>query len=299
LGNHDMGRAACQLQERSRASGDELLRRVLLAHDLLYLLRGAPTVLYGDEVGIIGRGGDQQARQDLFPTQVAEWRTQPRVGAPPVGTGSAFDVRSHPVAERLRQLAALRDAHPALSTGATVVRRAQGAVLAFSRVDAAARREYLAAFNGGETSARVTVPTSTPGASWTPLLGAAPAASAANGSLSLTVPPLATVLLRADTDLPRRAPARPTLRVEGDDLTDLWELTARVAGTAPVSVAFAVRRKTGGWRRLAVDDSPSYRGLLDPVRFRRNEKVHLVAVARSLDGRTAVSKVVPFTVRRR
>ncbi|HSL63814.1 MAG TPA: alpha-amylase family glycosyl hydrolase, partial [Gaiellaceae bacterium] len=47
LGNHDMGRAAFQLQERSRASGNELLRRDLLAHDLLYLLRGAPTVLYG------------------------------------------------------------------------------------------------------------------------------------------------------------------------------------------------------------------------------------------------------------
>ncbi len=39
--------------------------------------------LYGDEVGIVGRGGDQQARQDLFPTQVDEWRTQERVGSAP------------------------------------------------------------------------------------------------------------------------------------------------------------------------------------------------------------------------
>ncbi|HSC92123.1 MAG TPA: alpha-amylase family glycosyl hydrolase [Gaiellaceae bacterium] len=299
LGNHDMGRAAFQVQERSQATGGALLRRDLLAHDLLYLLRGAPTVLYGDEIGMLGRGGDQQARQDLFPTQVDEWRTQPRVGSSPIGTGSGLDVRTHPVAERLRQLAALRDAHPALSTGATVVRRAQGPVLAVSRIDGAARREYVAAFNSGTSPARVSVTTATPGASWGPLLGDAAATSAANGSLTLTVPALGTVLLRAEADLPSRAPARPTLRVRGDDLTEMWEVGATVAGAAPVSVAFAVRRKTGGWRRLAVDDSPRYRALLDPVRFRRGEKVHLVAVARSVDGRTAVSRVVPFTVRRR
>jgi hypothetical protein len=50
---------------------------------------------------------------------------------------------------------------------------------------------------------------------------------------------------------------------------------------------------------VGVDDSPPFRAFLDPARFRRNEKVHVAAVARSLDGRTAVSKVIPFTVRRR
>ena len=106
LGNYDMGRAALKIQERARVSGDVLLRRTLLGHDLLYLLRGAPTVLYGDEVGLVGRGGDQQARQDLFPTQVDEWRTQERIGSGPIGGGSSFDQPSHPVAQRLRALAA-------------------------------------------------------------------------------------------------------------------------------------------------------------------------------------------------
>ena len=41
--------------------------------------------------------------------------------------GSSFDVRDHPVGEHLRGSAALREGHPALSTGATVVRLAQGA----------------------------------------------------------------------------------------------------------------------------------------------------------------------------
>ena len=69
LGNHDMGRAAFQLKQHG-ASDDQLLRRLLLGYDTLYLLRGAPAVYYGDEVGMIGTGGDKEARQDMFPTQV-------------------------------------------------------------------------------------------------------------------------------------------------------------------------------------------------------------------------------------
>ena len=41
---------------------------------------------------MIGRGGDKAARQDLFPTRVAEWQTEERVGSPPIGTGSSFDL---------------------------------------------------------------------------------------------------------------------------------------------------------------------------------------------------------------
>ena len=52
LGNHDMGRAAYQLAQHG-ADGATLLPRVLLGYDVLYLLRGAPVVYYGDEVGMV------------------------------------------------------------------------------------------------------------------------------------------------------------------------------------------------------------------------------------------------------
>jgi hypothetical protein len=121
-----------------------------------------------------------------------------------------------------------------------------------------------------------------------------------SGSLTLTVPPLQAVLLRADADIAAAAPVRPALKVAADSFTDTWRVSATVAGGAPVSVTFAVRRAKGKrWQRLAADDSPPYRVFLEPRRFRRDEAVHLVAVARALDGSTAVSKVVPFTVRRR
>ena len=48
------------------------------------------------------------------------------------------------------QLGALREAHPALSTGGSFVRVAQEGLLAVSRIDHAARREYLALFNASE-----------------------------------------------------------------------------------------------------------------------------------------------------
>jgi glycosidase len=296
LGNHDMGRGAALIRSRSGTTGTAWLRRVLLGHDLLYLLRGAPVVLYGDEVGLAGQGGDKAARQDLFPTQVREWQTEERVGAPPIGTGSSFDVVGHPIAQRLKALAALRDAHPALSTGSTVVRLATRSVLAFSRIDAAARREYVAAFNSGTTTARVVVPTSTPSAAWTGLLGVDSSTNAAGG-LVLSIPPTGALLLRANTDLPAVRPAAPKLKVSADDLTELERVTA-TSSAKTVSVAFAVRRATGGWRRLAADDSPPYRAFLDPKSYRRKETVHLVAIARALDGTTAVSAVVPTIVRR-
>ena len=200
LGNHDMGRGAALIRTRAGVGGAPWLRRVLLGHDLLYLLRGAPVVLYGDEVGLAGRGGDKAARQDLFPTQVREWQTEERVGAPPIGTRSSFDVTSHPVIARLRTLGALRDAHPTLSTGASVVRRAAGSVFAVSRIDTAGRREYLAAFNAGTAPVRVTLRTSTPRSAWTPLLGGGRVTSTATGDLTFTVPAL------VDRPAPRPGP---------------------------------------------------------------------------------------------
>ncbi len=304
LGNHDMGRVAQQV--RTKATGevppDELLRRDLLAHDLLYLLRGAPVVYYGDEVGMMGTGGDKAARQDMFPTQVSDWRTEQRLGSGPIGAGSSFDAVAHPVAERLRALGRLRDTVPALGTAASFVRVAQDSVLAVSRIDAADRREYLVVFNNSGQPATVTVPTSTPSASWSRLYGTATAggASGADGRVSVTIPGLASGVFRADVQLPARTPSRPVLKIARDRLTDLWEVSATVGASGPVSVSFAVRR-TGAkrWARLGVDDAPPYRAFLSPGSYKRKQRVYVVAIVRSLTGTTAVSPVGSFVPRPR
>jgi hypothetical protein len=242
---------------------------------------------------MMGRGGDKAARQDMFPTQVPEWRTEERVGSPAIGTGSAFDVVGHPVAEQLRMLGALRDAHPALSTGASIVRLAREGVLAVSRIDRAARREYLVVVNAGEQATRVTVQTATPDAGWEPLLGAVSRPTNRDGRMTLTVPPLSALLLRAGADLPKRGAAKARLKVKPDEISSLLRVSATASTLDPLSVTFAVRRAGAkSWIRLGVDDSAPYAVYLDPRRYRKDERVSLVTVVRASDGSVSTSPVL-------
>ena len=293
LGNHDMGRAAQQiLTQAPGLSGDALVQHVLLGYDLLYLLRGAPTVLYGDEVGMIGAGGDQQARQDLFATGVAEWRTQARVGSPPIGSGSSFDVTQNPIEQRIAKLSALRDTDPELATGASVVRVASDNVLVVSRIGLTSKREVVTAFNNGPAAARVTVQTSTPDATWSLALGGGGLQAGSGTSLRIDIPASSAVVAVPSATVPAGPPPRPSVRGGIDALTPLFALRATVAGTEPVTVTFVLRRGGGAWHRVAIDDSAPYRAFLEPSGFAKHERVQVTAVARSLGGAVSTSKAV-------
>jgi hypothetical protein len=87
--------------------------------------------------------------------------------------------------------------------------------------------------------------------------------------------------------------------VRPDGLTDLVQARATLATTEPVSVAFAVKRGKGAWVRIAADDSPPYRGFLEPRRYRRGERVAVVAVTRWPGGTATVSPVLTAVPRPR
>jgi glycosidase len=291
LGNHDMGRGAMQVvQQAPGLTGAALVQRMRFAYDVLYLLRGAPAILYGDEVGMIGSGGDKAARQDMFPTQVSDWQTETRVGSSPIGKGSSFDVSNSPVGQQMDSLAAVRDAYPELSTGASVVRLASGPVLVVSRLDLAGGHEIVTAFNNGATPATVTVPTATPNVQWSLVFGS----GSASGNLTLTIPPVSALVASPSTAIPKAAPPKPTVTAGADDLTAYYRLGAKGLGSSVVSVAFAIRRHGGAWQRVAIDDSAPYRAFLTPTRFAKHEKVAGVAVARGLDGTIAMSTIASF-----
>jgi len=276
LGNHDMGRAAEQiLSQAPGLAGNALTQHVLLGYSLLYLLRGAPAVLYGDEVGMLGSGGDQQARQDMFPTQVTDWQTQPRVGSSPIGKASSLGITDNPIEAELRMLSSLRDAHPELATGATVVRYAKNAVLVVSRLDLATGKEAVVGFNNGPTPATVSV-----------------TVASSTARLAITIPPVSGRVI-FPAAIPKAPPSKPALSAASDDLTSLYRLSAAVAG-GPVSVWFAIRRAGGAWQRVAADDSAPYRAFLEPGRFPKHERVQGIAVARGTDGSVAVSPVASF-----
>jgi hypothetical protein len=252
---------------------------------------------------MMGRGGDKAARQDLFPTRVAEWRAEERVGVPPIGSGSGFDVDTvqHNVAASIRSFATLRERFPALATGPTVVRYAREGVLAVSRFDLATRREYLVVFNASEEQQSVAFPTATPSSRWTQWVGSdlKLVESDATGRVSIGIEALDAVLLEADSELPRRGAARATLRLGTDRFTNLRVLTASVSGRDPVSVTFAVRRPGADrWARLGTDDGSPYRVFVDPRRFPRGRDVSFVAVVRSSEGSVSRSPVLSVEVRR-
>ena len=191
------------------------------------------TVLYGDEVGMIGTGGDQQARQDMFPTGVAEWRTQPRVGSPPIGTGSSFDVIENPIEQRMREALCASRHRPALATGASVVRVAKRR-RARRLADRAVRR------NGRSWSRSTTAP---PPRAVTVQMGrrarrgrsrsaaggvqAGPGRGCDRHSRGLRG------RRRAERGLPTGAPPRPSLTAGPDALTPTFELQATSPGPSP------------------------------------------------------------------
>lgn len=287
LGNHDMGRIGFFLTTDSPATGQQLLERGLLAHDLLYLTRGVPVVYYGDEVGMTGSGGgnDKKARQDMFPTQVPEWQVEERIGGQPIGKGSSFAENS-PIEARLRDLARIRSAHPALASGAQITRYGDGPVFVASRIDAATRTEYLVGFNNSDSAATVSVPTSTPSTSWSAVLGGSAVTSGPTGTVSLTVPARGTVVLKAGRALPQ--PAAPSIRLatSEDFITGKHALEATVPGADPATVTFVMRAKGGRWAVVGVDDARPYRVFLTPVKGRT---VEVAAIVKDTAGQVATS----------
>ena len=204
LGNHDMGRVGSFLD-----SMDEPVKRDELAHELMFLTRGQPVVYYGDEQGFTGPGGDKDARQTLFATQVDEYANQDLITGERAGSVDRFDTDA-PLYTHIAELSALRDAHPALADGAQIERyTADGVgVYAFSRVDADDKVEYFVAVNNAASEQAIEVPTLTADASFDVIYGGGSAFTTdAGATASITVPALSAVVWKADAQVTAPAEA--------------------------------------------------------------------------------------------
>src|SRR4051794_12150611 len=109
LGNHDRGRIGMFVRNANPgATESELVARDRLAHALMYFSRGNPVVYYGDEQGFTGKGGDQDARQDMFPSQDHEYDNSDGMnndlGSDATPMNDNFDP-SHPLYRELTALA--------------------------------------------------------------------------------------------------------------------------------------------------------------------------------------------------
>ena len=189
LGNHDRGRIGMFIRNANPgASEAELLQRDRLAHELMYFSRGNPVVYYGDEQGFTGAGGDQDARQDMFPSQSPQYNNLDDGVAGDDGAGKNDNIGSdetpmddnfdpaHPLYRELARLAAVTRGNPALRDGAQQHRYSSSGpgVYAFSRISRKHQREYVVALNNAEAPASASIPTYVRDSRWEKVYGAGP-----------------------------------------------------------------------------------------------------------------------------
>lgn len=303
LGNHDMGRIGMFVSNANPgATDDELLQRDLLAHALMYFARGMPVIYSGDEQGFTGAGGDQLARQDMFPSLTEEYWDDDQIGTDETPQDDNFDT-DHPIYQTLADLGALDADHAALRSGAQIHRFAtdQAGIYAFSRIGRDERVEYLVAANNAETEQTATFASLTPDGEFSAVWPAdAPSLTAGpGGEVTVTVPPLSAVVWRADRAIPESA-AAPAITLEepepfflskdGHTREGLW-LTAGVDRDMYAEVTFAASIDGDEPEVIGTDDNAPYQIFLSTEGLEPGMPVQITAVVDDLNGHTASAEI--------
>ena len=290
LGNHDMGRIGSFLKNT-----DAPVQRDELAHELMYLTRGQPVVYYGDEQGFAGTGGDKDARQSLFASEVADYVNQPLITGETAGSVDRFDTDA-PLYTHISGLSALRNSDPALSMGAQIERYADtgAGIYAFSRVDRDEKIEHLVAVNNSAAAKTVTVPTLTDGAAFSVLYGpGTPGSADAAGELSVTVPALSSVVLVADRPVtaPTAASAvSVSVPVAGAGVTGMTPVAATVDEGTWVETGFAWREVGAPeWTALGTAEDTSPRVFHDTAGLANGTLIEYRAVTTDAAGNHAAA----------
>jgi hypothetical protein len=282
--------------------GDKLLERAKLSNAMLFLLRGGPVHYYGDEVGMIGFGGDKEARQDMFPTLVPQWQSAERIGSEPIGVKSSFEV-TNPLQTQISTLQKVIRENPALRNGVQQIRYAQDGTFVASRF--ADGQEYVVAFNGTDAVSRPSFKVSTASSGWSLISGTCEV----NSNVALVIQPREYCVLKAtEKHSASQSPIVTLGKVSKTLLTDeLLQLSASVLGDDYVEVSFLIRKAGGVWRFLGTSDHRTFKDMttrnglnrvfLDPRDYKNGTKLELLAVAKGSNKKIGVSKILQFQIK--
>jgi glycosidase len=170
----------------------------MLANAMLLTLRGVPTIYYGDEQGFVGKGGDQDARQDMFASRVATYNEDRLVGTNATTAQANFNP-AHPLYREIATLARIRTTHKALTRGLQLVRYSQDkpGLFAVSRFEPGTGREMLLMFNTSAAPVQQNVRVETHSSRFDTLAGSCPLSASAPGTITIDLPPLSYAVCNA------------------------------------------------------------------------------------------------------
>ena len=145
-----------------------------------------------------GPGGDQAARQDMFPSRVASYNDDPLLGTKATTADSNFD-RGHPLYRLTAELSRLRKQHAALRRGRQVVRNhaETPGLFAVSRIDPQDGQEIVVAFNTSDQPLVAQVQVDFMSRTFEPLHGSCSHEPTAPGSLQVSLAALDFVICAA------------------------------------------------------------------------------------------------------
>lgn len=187
LGNHDMGRFALFVRRGNPDAEDkEVLARTILGHAFMTAARGVPVIYSGDEQGFAGDGHDQDARENMFPSQVAVYNDNDLVGTDATTAAENFAM-DHPIYEAIASLSAIRAQEPTLRYGEQIVRHTEtdGGVFALSRIDEENGTEILFVMNADNQPRTLQVEVDHRSSRWSGLAGDCARKSTSKGSVKV------------------------------------------------------------------------------------------------------------------
>lgn len=220
LGSHDTVRVFDAL-------GDDV-ESLKLATSVLYVLPGAPTIYYGDEIAIDAPNIDGQ--DDPYNRAPYPW---------PDTTGDAYPAPNEDVLAHYQALGALRHANPALREGTMHTLEASEDVLSFVRLDSAAGNAALVAVNVSDAEVSYTFGTDVAGRVLPAGLTLEPVLGATNSvvtgtEITVTLAPrsVAVWTVTADTGLFQAQENTPvvTVSAETNAVTLSWDAMDGAAG---------------------------------------------------------------------
>jgi len=281
LSNHDDCRFGVSMKKADpTASEDTRLKRIRLAHAIMYFSRGIPILYYGDEQGFMGEPGFHECREDMLPGQVEIFNDNDLIGTDKTTADANFDTQ-HPLYQYFKELGAIYRQHPALRQGDQHVRYAdEEGVIAWSRIDPTERTEYLLVFNNSQLEKKAEIPVFSRDTTWSHVAGGGHDIGLAPFTVSITVPPLEYVVLKANKKLKAKdtAPNISFLNLlNGGKLQCSGFVEVGLDEDVPMRVEFAIKHADGDWKPLGTDTNKPYRTYIDTVDYKPGKPLSLRA----------------------